>query len=168
MSGSFDDVSSSSDADDVPSQAPDTAASSAEVDSSSAAAAAATAKDASVTVKRRNTRKVGAVLLCHNTVRYPYFLQVVSGLGCPSHRSNGRNGSDKQTRLVRVDGLKPSYCLYQAVAAKISAARALAQRLAEENSAAVAEARATAEGSNDIEQLHQCAHNSSPVDVCPV
>ena len=51
--------------------------------------------------------------------------------------------------------------VHQAVAAKISAARALAQRLAEENSAALAEARASADGSTlnpgEMQELSQCA-----------
>lgn len=63
MSGSYDDVSSSSDADDVPAHAPDAEAPGAETDSASTAGAAA-ATEETVIVKRRKTRKVGAVLLC--------------------------------------------------------------------------------------------------------
>ena len=50
----------------------------------------------------------------------------------------------------------PGPALLQAVAAKISAARALAQRLAEEKSAVAVATRASADGSLDEEELTQC------------
>ncbi len=52
--------------------------------------------------------------------------------------------------------------LNQAVAAKISAARALAQRLAEEKSAATVATGASADSSLDEEELTQCGPARMP------
>lgn len=103
-SGSFDEASSSSgsfDADDLPAQAPDAEAIMAEGARSSAdAAEAAAAKDATVTVKRRKTRKVWAVAPCncHYVLKYSFssgtITQIVPSILFPRRRIwEGHRGS---------------------------------------------------------------------------
>ena len=70
--------------------------------------------------------------------------------------SNGKNGAPDQgtDRELR----RSTSEARMAVAAKISAARALARKLCDEKQAAVAAARAAAEHSLDEEDIERCMH----------